>query len=83
MISSLKKRRYSKYVVDLVLVDILNFSLRLEFYAFDHVKRMRNMTTSILIQFPPYVFSCRQSIGKGPDCIYNLTLDDLCTLIAD
>jgi len=81
LISKLEKKQRLAADIGLLVDEILNLSHNFNFCAFNFVRRDGNKVAHALAHLKPYVSSSRVWLQDGPDCVFDLALDDLCSCL--
>ena len=79
--SKLKKQDCSNIELGTLIQDIFNLACRSKFFAFNHVKRMKNRMTHTLAHLQPFNSNVRVWWDEAPNRILNLVAQDICKVV--
>ena len=81
LITKLKKKVMVPTELGLLIGDILRLCSNFDFHAFSFVRREGNKIAHSLAHLQPYVPDTRVWFEDGPDRIFDLAVQDLCSNI--
>ena len=79
VILKLQSKNRVNTTLGFVIESILGLASRFDFCNFSHVRRMGNRVAHALAHLQPFSISCREWLKDGPDHVFDLALQDICT----